>query len=125
MRYVAFVHQDDDPGFDISFPDFPGCVSDGDILDAVIRRGGEALAFHIEGMTDDGERIPRPRSLHEIERDESLAQWREGATIAFVPRIVDKGAARRAGSRHKRVTDRTRILFRTPRDSGGPPIDRF
>ncbi len=95
MRYVAFIHHDDEPGFGISFPDLPGCVSDGDTVDDAIRRGGEALAFHVEGMTDDGEPVPRARSLHEIERDESLAQWREGATIAFVPLIVDKGSPRR------------------------------
>ena len=95
MRYVAFLHDDDEPGFGISFPDFPGCVSDGDTLDDAICRGAEALAFHVEGMMADGEPLPRPRSLHEIKADESLAEWRHGATIAFVPLILDKGSPRR------------------------------
>ena len=93
MRYVAFLHDDEEPGFGISFPDFPGCISDGDTVDDALRRGAEALSFHIEGMLADRERIPRPRSLQDIRADESHAEWRNGATIAFVPLIPDKTAA--------------------------------
>ena len=32
MRYVSFIHRDDDTGYGISFPDFPGCVSVIDIF---------------------------------------------------------------------------------------------
>ena len=96
MRYVAFLHGDDDAsGFGISFPDFPGCVSGGDTVDDALSRGGEALAFHAGGMLADGEAIPQPRSLQEIKADESIAEWLEGATIAFVPLILDRGSPRR------------------------------
>ena len=95
MLYVAFIHRDDEPGFGISFPDFPGCVSDGDTIDETIRRGASALAFHIEGMIQDGERILEPRSLQDVEADPSLAEWREGASICFVPVVLDKGSPRR------------------------------
>ena len=94
MRYVAFLH-DDEPGVGISFPDFPGCVSDGETVDDALRRGAEALSFHVEGMMADGEPIPQPRSLHDIRADKTLAEWRDGATIAFVPLILDKGSPRR------------------------------
>ena len=92
MLYVAFIHTDDKPGFGIGFPDFPGCVSDGDTLDGTIRRGASALAFHIEGMIQDGEEIPEPRSLQDVESDDSLAEWRDGAVICFVPVVLDKGS---------------------------------
>ena len=95
MLYVAFIHRDDEPGFGISFPDFPGCVSDGDTIDDTIRRGASALAFHIEGMIQDGEVIPEPRSLQDVEADDSLAEWRNGAVICFVPVVLDKGSPRR------------------------------
>ena len=95
MRYVAFIHHDSEPGCGISFPDFPGCVSDGDTTDEAIRRGGEALAFHLEGMIKDNQEIPTPRSLEEIQRDPSLQEWREGAALCFVPVIFDKGSPRR------------------------------
>lgn len=94
MLYVAFVHKDEEPGFGISFPDFPGCVSDGDSIDEAIRRGASALAFHIEGMIQDGEKIPTPRSLQDIEADSSLAEWQEERTICFVPAVINKEAPR-------------------------------
>lgn len=42
MLYVAFIHRDKEPGFGISFPDFPGCISAGDTIDEAIKghRGG-------------------------------------------------------------------------------------
>ncbi len=95
MRYVAFIHHDGEPGYGISFPDFPGCVSDGDTIDEAILRGGEALAFHLEGMVNDNQKIPDPRSVEEIQRDPSLQEWREGATLCIVPAILDKGSPRR------------------------------
>ena len=85
MLYVAFIHGDKAPGFGISFPDFPGCVSTGDTIDEALQRGASALAFHIEGMLQDGEAIPVPRSLHAIEEDPSMTEWRKGAAISFVP----------------------------------------
>ncbi len=95
MRYVAFIHGSDGPGFGISFPDFPGCVSDGDTVEEAIHRGAEALAFHVEGMIEDGEAVPEPRAVQEIKADPSLVEWREGADVAFVPLVLDKGSPRR------------------------------
>lgn len=95
MRYVAFIHSADGPGFGVSFPDFPGCVSDGDTVEEAIHRGAEALAFHVEGMIEDGEAVPEPRAVQEIKADPSLVEWREGADVAFVPLVLDKGSPRR------------------------------
>ena len=95
MRYIAFIHGDEGSGFGISFPDFPGCVSDGDTVEEVVRRGTEALSFHVEGMFEDGETIPAPRSVQAAKADPSLTEWREGAQIAFVPLVFDQGSPRR------------------------------
>lgn len=92
MRYVAFIHHDSEPGQGISFPDFPGCVSDGDTIDDAILRGGEALAFHLEGMIEDDLEILSPRSLEEIQRDPKLHEWRKGAALCFVSVILDNGS---------------------------------
>ena len=95
MRYIAFIHGDEESGFGISFPDFPGCVSDGDTVENAIRRGSEALSFHVEGMLEDGETVPPPRSVQSVKLDLELTEWREGANFAFVPLILDKGSPRR------------------------------
>lgn len=95
MRYVAFLHEDDEPGVGISFPDFPGCVSQGDTVDDAIVRGAEALAFHAEGLLEDGGALPAARSARAILSDPTLKEWRDGATIAYVPLILDRGSPRR------------------------------
>ena len=94
MRYVSFIHRDD-AGYGISFPDFPGCVSVGDIVDDAVRNGCEALAFHVEGLSADGEPVPPPRSIDAIKADPELADWRRGADIVLVPLLLDRGSSRR------------------------------
>ena len=95
MRYVAFIHTDDAGGFGISFPDFPGCISDGDTVEAALNRGEAALAFHVEGMAEDELPLPAPRGVDAILSDPDLAAWREGAQLAYVPLILDGGSPRR------------------------------
>ena len=94
MRYVSFIHRDD-AGYGVSFPDFPGCVSVGDSIDDAIQQGCEALAFHVEGLRVDGERIPPPRSIDAIKADPELANWREGADLVLIPLLLDRGSSRR------------------------------
>lgn len=95
MRYVSFIHRDDGSGYGISFPEFPGCVSVGDTVDDAIRNGCEALAFHVEGLCDDGDAVPPPRSIEAIRADPELAEWRRGADIVLVPLLLDRGSSRR------------------------------
>lgn len=65
--YPAFIHQDDDkPGYGVTFPDFPGCVSFGDTINDAQTMAAEALALHIEGMAEDGESIPAPSDLNDL-----------------------------------------------------------
>ena len=118
MRYVSFIHRDRDSGYGISFPDFPGCVSVGDTVDNAVRHGCEALAFHVEGLSDDGEPVPRRRAIEEIKCDPDLADWRRGADIVLVPLLLDRGSSRRVNisldrglleaiddeARHRRMT---------------------
>ena len=89
MRYVSFIHKNRDSDYGISFPDFPGCVSVGDSIDDAVRRGCEALAFHVEGLLDDSEPIPEPRSIEEIKADPDLADWRHRAEIVLIPLLRD------------------------------------
>ena len=43
-------------------PDLPGCVATGRSRATVTRLIREAMAMHIEGMREDGLRVPRPSS---------------------------------------------------------------
>jgi predicted RNase H-like HicB family nuclease len=69
-QYIALIHKDRGSDFGVSFPDLPGCITAGSSLDEARDRAAEALAFHLEGMAEDGEPIPEPSSLEAVMTDE-------------------------------------------------------
>jgi predicted RNase H-like HicB family nuclease len=46
-------------------PDVPGCIATGRTVAETVASMREALAFHFEGMIEDGQQIPDPTSLCE------------------------------------------------------------
>ena len=95
MRYTAFIHKDPDSDFGVSFPDVPGCIAVADTVEKALDSAAEALAFHIEGMEQDGDPIPQPRPLDQILNDPDLVEDREGAVLASVPLVRDLGSTTR------------------------------
>ena len=77
-QYVALIHKDSGSDFGVSLPDLPGCVTAGATLDEARDMASEALAFHIEGLTEDDEAIPEPSTLEAIMAD---AVNRDGVAI--------------------------------------------
>ncbi len=69
----------------ISFPDFPGAVTTARSAEDVLRKGSEVLTFHVAGMVQDGEVVPVPRSLDELQWDPAFRSDQEGAVLALVP----------------------------------------
>ncbi len=70
--YIALIHKDPDSDYGASFPDLPGCVAVATSLDEVLAEAKEALAFHIEGMVQDGEKVPLPAPADAIDRNGAL-----------------------------------------------------
>lgn len=62
-EYIALIHKEPDTGFGASFPDFPGAITVAATLEDLRSQAEEALAFHIEGMKEDGDQIPGPSPL--------------------------------------------------------------
>lgn len=80
----AIVHEEDGV-FGISFPDFPGCIATGRSAEEVIRKGTDALGFHVAGMVEDGDHLPRVRDLSELRRDPDFCADSAGGVLVFVP----------------------------------------
>ena len=78
--YIGLVHKDADSDFGVSFPDFPGVITAGTTLDDARAIAEEALALHVEGLTEDGELIPEPSSFEKVMSD---PDHRTGATMLF------------------------------------------
>jgi predicted RNase H-like HicB family nuclease len=68
-EYIALIHKDADSDFGVSFPDLPGCITAGSTLEEAREMAAEALAFHIEGMEEDGDEVPAPSSLDQVMAD--------------------------------------------------------
>ena len=64
--FIALIHKEPKSDYGVSFPDLPGCVTAGATLDEARRMAAEALAFHLEGLAEDGAAIPEARSLEAI-----------------------------------------------------------
>ena len=63
MNYPIAIEHERGKAYGVQVPDLPGCFSAGDTLDEAITNASEALAFHIEGLLDAGEKIPPPQGI--------------------------------------------------------------
>jgi len=61
MRY-AIVIERAEGNYSAYVPDLPGCVATGATVAEVEVQIREAIAFHVEGMREDGLAIPSPSS---------------------------------------------------------------
>lgn len=60
-HYLVRICKDSDSDWGASVPDLPGCVATGKTLDAALRRIQGAMELHLEGLREDGTRVPLPR----------------------------------------------------------------
>lgn len=54
-------------GFSVYFPDLPGCASYGATLIEAQKNAQDALELHLYGMEKDGDQIPAPSAIPEID----------------------------------------------------------
>ncbi len=92
-RYVfpAIFEPGEKKGYCVTFPDLPGCITEGDTLEEALHMAKEALELHLYGMEEDGDNIPAPTSPEQV-------RVPEGAFItlieAWMPFIRDEMASR-------------------------------
>jgi predicted RNase H-like HicB family nuclease len=61
MRYAIVIEQAA-ANFSAYVPDLPGCVATGNTLEEVEANLRAAIAFHLEGLREDGLPVPPPVS---------------------------------------------------------------
>lgn len=64
MRY-AIVIEKATVNYSAYVPDLPGCVATGATIEEVNQQMKEAIAFHLDGLREDGLPIPEPTTLCE------------------------------------------------------------
>lgn len=80
LRYYGLIEPAEEGGYVVSFPDFPGCATEGDTLDEAYAMAEDALVGHVRAMLADGDRLPDPTLL-----DRALS----GAAPGTVPVVVN------------------------------------
>ncbi|MBI2755724.1 MAG: type II toxin-antitoxin system HicB family antitoxin [Chloroflexi bacterium] len=61
MRYAVVIEQAGD-NYSAYVPDLPGCIATGDTLADAEHEIRDAIAFHLDGLREDGLEIPRAAS---------------------------------------------------------------
>ena len=61
MRFLIVIEKAK-RGFSAYSPDLPGCVAAGATRRSVEKTMREAIEFHLEGLREEGDRVPAPRS---------------------------------------------------------------
>jgi predicted RNase H-like HicB family nuclease len=62
MKKYLIVVERTETGFSAYSPDLPGCISTGTTREEIERNMGEAIAFHLDGLREEGEAVPEPQS---------------------------------------------------------------
>ena len=67
--YPAVFHPNEDGSFTITYPDLPGCISEGKSLGNAMYMAQSALSQWMEYLTDKKQEIPQASRLKDIEAD--------------------------------------------------------
>lgn len=65
MRYAVVIEKGAN-GYGAYVPDLPGCIAAAKSRHEVVKLIHDAVAFHIEGLKEDGEPVPEPASTIEF-----------------------------------------------------------
>jgi predicted RNase H-like HicB family nuclease len=65
MKYAVVIEQGD-TSFGAYVPDLPGCVATAETREEVVKLIHEAIEFHIEGLKQDGQPVPKASSSVEF-----------------------------------------------------------
>lgn len=89
-RAIAFQSPGDGPddGWDVIFPEFPGCVSQGDTAVEAMKNAVEALSLHIDGMIAEGEELPPDSHINERDKGWVLGVKMQNPVYAFLNIVV-------------------------------------
>jgi predicted RNase H-like HicB family nuclease len=83
-HYVLAIVDKEGDSYGIHFPDYPGCVSGGKTFDEAVSRGGGALAFHLQGMAEDGDEIHPPKPV-----EAALSAARDDISTGSMPALME------------------------------------
>ena len=71
--YPAIIH--DDGGFWVEFPDLPGCNTEGETLEEVLKNASEALGLYLVALDEDNAPLPTPSNLSDVSAESGSVSY--------------------------------------------------
>lgn len=68
--YPATFRRNDDGSYTVTFPDLPGCISEGKDLAGALTMATRALGQWLSYLADEGESMPSPTDITGLSADE-------------------------------------------------------
>ena len=96
--FAAYAHiisplpAEDGGGFLITFPDLPGCISDGETEAEAVENGRDAFAAVVSALHDMGREIPAPS----FSPEDATVPGASGKFVARVPKSIHAKLTSRA-----------------------------
>ena len=66
--YYMFVHKGEKFGYWCEFPDLPGCFSDGDTIDDLMKNAADAMESWLDATVDDGGSMPEASNAETLKK---------------------------------------------------------
>lgn len=89
---ISRLSEEDGGGYLITFPDLPGCMSDGATETEAVENGRDAFVAVVSALTDLGREIPAPS----FSPDDAAAPNVSGKFVARVPKSIHAKLTSRA-----------------------------
>jgi len=89
------IFDENDGGYTVTFPDLPGCITEGDTEQEAVAHATEALALHLWGIERDHEAIPEPTPIREIVLEPGQAIVLVRANLRLMRRTMRERAVRK------------------------------
>lgn len=103
-RIISPLDPEDGGGFLITFPDLPGCMSDGETGKEVLEHGKDAFLSWVSARLDQGKVVPEPK----VRPAEVITSEASGRLLARLPKSLHARLIERA--RKEAVSINTLLL---------------
>jgi predicted RNase H-like HicB family nuclease len=85
-HYIAVIQEDEDTGFEVSFPDLAGVFTAGDTMDEAVEQAADLLEFAAENWLEDtGKAFPQPRTMEDLRADAAFMATLGDGVLVPVP----------------------------------------
>ncbi len=63
MEYTVLIHAAEEGGYWVEVPALPGCFSQGESMEEVLKNVREAIELHLEALREEGEALPQEETV--------------------------------------------------------------